>query len=987
MFIEFNPLALIFWIFLSSFVPGTLLFLGLSKDDKKLNLLEKVLCGFGIGFIIPAFIPFMLFAVFGITYSYGIAWLSIIIFYMVSIFLFVKTKAYEEIKQQMAMPKLDTFDWVAPYMTGAFLVVILFLSFWIRVQPSSPIFYEFDPYFYLYTAQQILVDGYNPVHDGTAWYPEVMNDHRAGGTIEAYMESIWYSLYTGGGEYNNYLLALIAGYYPPIAAAFTVFFLYLIVATSYKREYALIGATIASFIPIFLQKFSAGEMEVQPYAFLTLTMFFGFYIMAINDKKIKFALLAGISYAALAIGTASSVVALTALLIFVPLYSVALFFRGKEEEFKEFLIINAIIVIVGILLLETGLTVLFRSANVINRNLIIGLTILAISGALYVIKQKVKDFETSIYILGGLFVLGLALVAFTPLGNTFKDMASGSLGIATYSTSLQRTIAEQGTTGAFFEGQLGFIGGSLPQPLDLVLIVPSYMTNFAIDFVTDVAAYLTGVDIRYTYKEPSILFTLICLFLLAIAYALYRLVKGDRNYVLLYAALIIPIAIVGIIKAKYTIYLGILFVGLLGIVLGEVERALVSLLRKLNITKDEMALKIPFYVLLVLGISMAIAQYGSSQEINSLLLSSFKTKFQDNPLALQSKFSFICSQLKLQGAIDTDVCGAAEDPMGYASQGTNYQYNQKLCALSHYANPLTAATDEENREAGLRCRNMNDYWVETMEWIRYNTEQNSRTTSWWDYGHWINFFGQRNTVLRNEHSSLPMILEVAHDYIDGSPEELAAFMKAHDSKYALFDSEILLGGNSFGGKYGALNYLSCARDNQTSVLIDPGASYCEGEHLWQQVYVPVQKPEQCQISKDKIGVVAYDIEHKLAENGGRTDEAKRTYCIGLVQLIDGKNITGTYDLNQKYENGDLKINKAFLQDNGQTSDGLQVFSLIYTKDKVWLDNGELKDGYEDRKGKFYDSNLYKAFILEDLPGFELVFKSKGGEVKIYKIKE
>ena len=59
----------------------------------------------------------------------------------------------------------------------------------------------------------------------------------------------------------------------------------------------------------------------------------------------------------------------------------------------------------------------------------------------------------------------------------------------------------------------------------------------------------------------------------------------------------------------------------------------------------------------------------------------------------------------------------------------------------------------------------------------------------------------------------------------------------------------------------------------------------------------------------------------------------------------------------------------------------------FIREYIESENGEVKDGYEDRKGKFYDSNLYKAFILEDLPGFELVFKSKGGEVKIYKIKE
>ena len=61
--------------------------------------------------------------------------------------------------------------------------------------------------------------------------------------------------------------------------------------------------------------------------------------------------------------------------------------------------------------------------------------------------------------------------------------------------------------------------------------------------------------------------------------------------------------------------------------------------------------------------------------------------------------------------------------------------------------------------------------------------------------------------------------------------------------------------------------------------------------------------------------------------------------------------------------------------------------MFYTKDEIWLESGEVKSGYEDRKGKFYDSNLYKAFFTGDLPGFELAYMTPGGDVKIYKIEE
>ncbi|HLC68265.1 MAG TPA: hypothetical protein VJH24_00365, partial [Candidatus Bilamarchaeaceae archaeon] len=66
---------------------------------------------------------------------------------------------------------------------------------------------------------------------------------------------------------------------------------------------------------------------------------------------------------------------------------------------------------------------------------------------------------------------------------------------------------------------------------------------------------------------------------------------------------------------------------------------------------------------------------------------------------------------------------------------------------------------------------------------------------------------------------------------------------------------------------------------------------------------------------------------------------------------------------------------------------LEIYTVFYTHDLLWIQNGTTVGGYDDRKGKFYDSNLYRAFVLEELPGFELVFKSRGDEVKIFKLKE
>ncbi len=244
-------------------------------------------------------------------------------------------------------------------------------------------------------------------------------------------------------------------------------------------------------------------------------------------------------------------------------------------------------------------------------------------------------------------------------------------------------------------------------------------------------------------------------------------------------------------------------------------------------------------------------------------------------------------------------------------------------------------------------------------------------------------------MIRNEHVSHDMIVEIAHDYISGTPEELKDDMARYGSEYALFDAELLMSGNSFGGKYGALNYLACARNNRTNVSSVPGASACEFEHLWTQVYIPVSPApeEQCSISFDTKGVTAYVL---TPQRSGKKVSyvTEPRYCAGQATLANGENISALYDMNERSADGALKLHRAFLKPEGASEDEKwTIFTLVYTHELAWVEDGSISDGWADRTSKFYDSNLYNAFVLEELPGFELAYKTKGGEVKIFKIKE
>jgi asparagine N-glycosylation enzyme membrane subunit Stt3 len=485
----------------------------------------------------------------------------------------------------------------------------------------------------------------------------------------------------------------------------------------------------------------------------------------------------------------------------------------------------------------------------------------------------------------------------------------------------------------------------------------------------------------------------------AIAHSMYRKVKfGDLRLPLLFLALIFPISIVGMLKTKYTTYLGFAVAVALGVVLGEIFDFMFLHFNNLkDAAERERMIKYAFMGMVLLGSVYAFLQATYPISVGqALLANSLQERFGDNPLAAQPKMRAACALLDPMGTSNSRVCAAARDPVGFANMGPNYQYDPEVCVYSIISN-LQSPTNDERNALQFRCLSrINDYWIDLMEWMG-TTPEDSRFTSWWDYGHWTNYFGERDTVLRNEHASSEMIGDVAHDFIDGTPEELRAFMLAHDSKYVFFDQEIIGtmrpdGYMSFGGKYGALNYLSCARDNETSVDKSPGESVCEFEHTWESIYVPTgAQAQECVISptSGKTGVVGYTA--KIVSGvGGAQRTLVETYCVGEVTIADGTTILGTYylDDSRKLANGDLRLNKAILSfDYEDTSQGVKLYTALYDHTPRWVENGELKDGWEDRKGKFYDSNLYNGFVLGALPGFDLVYYTPGREIMVYKIRE
>ncbi|MEM4359983.1 MAG: hypothetical protein QXT45_05590 [Candidatus Bilamarchaeaceae archaeon] len=1056
MFLAFDPFTLLLIVTICLFVPGALLSLALLQGTR-LNILEKVFVGFGLGFCLPQTIPFLAFFLFGIKYTYDMALATVGIFWAIALALAALKRIDRDIIEFLkGLPSVSK----SKIVFHACVVFVAMLAFWIRFGSYSPVFHELDPYYYTYVSQQIITFGYNPFNDQTAWYPEVNVSHRVIPVL-AYMESLWYSLYNGSNQYNNMLLAVIASLYPPIAAALSVFFLYLFLSRLVRKEYALIGAGISSFMPSFIFKLMAGEAEIQPYAFFALPFFYALYVLMLQERKKIFAVLSGIAFFALALGSATEVLATTTLILFWFACALLLFIKNsRPEEVRELIELNVIALGVGVFFGSALLKGLYSSNMIALHSLLPALFLFLALGVLYYIQLTQPDILRERKMAVATLMLAILIFLVSPLGEPIKAIGRAGFMVAQYNTPLQRTIAEQGVAGVGFSHEMGFVAANFREisayffsPIlsfltvseakesvtrvamlcgditGLLFLISSLISNLLNSVAVAAINIILGSSVEYGWKENSLLMFWEFAFFAAIIFFLTKKKNADAREiapVLLLLIVIFPPFIVGIIKAKYTIYASFFLGAAIAFVLNQTEVFL----------EERKQSSYPcFYLILAIGISLLLMQFLFSGFTPALAILNFQTRFQDNPLALQEKFQQMCTEIR-----DPKVCAAAHDPLGYASLGTNYQYDSTLCVLSTlpdyttYINPAKAPTFYQ--AALLRCNRVNDYWLEAMEWIRDNTENDSRTTSWWDYGHWINFYGQRNTVLRNEHASERMIGEVAFAYTEGNESDLTRFMKEHDSKYALFDVEIVLGGGGFGGKYGALNYLGCAYMNRTNVSFAPGTSECEEENIWETVYV--SNNARCKISgnSNKTGVTAYKV-YVSTKNGlryspyypslcsGDLSEPARvqafcaeygmnmpycspcssrcieqfcsivyklvpTYCVGEVELTNGQKITGTYYLNETYPNGDLRINKALIAYPFNVpatyhAGDLTGVTLLYTKDKFWLENGEIVDGYSDRKGHFYDSNIYKGFVLGEIEGFEKVFDNNA--IKIYKINE
>ncbi len=308
-------------------------------------------------------------------------------------------------------------------------------------------------------------------------------------------------------------------------------------------------------------------------------------------------------------------------------------------------------------------------------------------------------------------------------------------------------------------------------------------------------------------------------------------------------------------------------------------------------------------------------------------------------------------------------------------------YSASAAAL----NPNCTTIQNSNNQIGdfLYCNTLSPSWIAATAWMRANVGPNApRILSWWDYGDWINWFGNSNAVIRGDNSVPTYDYKVAAQYVLGPADgynytELAHFMDSAQAGYVLFDDQLV-------PKWGALDFLACVGVNETTraFAISAGQQYgqsyvlgtsrCELSHDPSYIMIPESVltstgssiGDYCSIS-NSTNVYIKALQFTGSFPFGTVGNT--TYCMPESFLSTGAPVRLFY---QNGTETNIAVSDSFFEGAVPTSNNQTFLSFM----AIYMPNGP-NDTITDAPSEFYQSNYYRGFFLGKLPGFTLVYPS------------
>ena len=1004
----FGIIASIVIAFVSMFVPGTLLAYSLLRKTE-LHLFEILVIGFIFGMIFPAAMTwaesYLTNYIHWFSFSLGLFEANALALTIVGIIAvaltggfgsfassfssFITEKKHEAVPQpevhhehQHHTTRKQTAWWV-----WAILLAIMLITFTTRIVniSVSPTFFEFDPYFDMLATQSILTFGSQFYLSTSAWPAVTAGTVMRIQPLMPYLEAYWYDLANAFGPhyttFSTSLMSYVSSVYPPITAALLVFVIFMLLYHEYDAKIALIGASFTAMMPVLLTTFIAGEQLLEPWGIFSLFFFFAAYMLAIRNPKSKsLAILAGLAFVSTFLGAHYYTVDAGILAMYILLQGVIDVIRSGKVNL-EFYKMNAIVLIVITIFLAIyepynavyggGIPTILGVPTTIGFPI---LSLIMVAVVEFLTKkiapaiEKTPTVYSRLAVVFILFVIVGLLVLLTPLGKPVQGYLALSAKFTTPSKALFMTVQEYIPTGLNY--------------------------NFGAAGFGAIGANLFGLPLFVWIISA-----------MSIALLVISVISRNSRTAVLYLGIAIPLMFAGFSEVKYLPHLGVAYIMLFCITIGELAYFFYGgkklAVNSAGATTEHFPAEVYTKHRQLMGGMMIISLFllfGVPALILSLLyFVVYKHVIKNKqPLGnrdagyVAGKFDVVDRNLIILTAalfIFVFISGT----FFLSESASMVQLFSAVSGVSN--NPSAACSSFQNTGnsmgANLFCNQVQAYWIPALAWMRTNVGPYApRILAWWDYGDWINWFGNSNAVLRGDNAVAQEDYATAASFVLGSdynysPATLANFMNTNQTKYVLFDQDLI-------SKWQALDFLACINVNATS------RSFAIGQGALQNPPVPyVLGNSNCEINHDpQFALVPYSA---LVPQAG-VQQNINTYCpistatnvYARAFLVSGNSLENETVCvsTQPDKNGVLKVYDTAGNPTNMVIQTSQVFgSFSVTGVEViqflviYLPNGP-NNTITDAPSGFYTSNFYKGFFLYDLPGFKLVYPSAASGINM-----
>lgn len=891
---------------LTLFIPGTAISFTVLSGTA-FGRIDKLLFGLIAGILIIPTISFVEYALLGLRFN------AALVLFNSALALAASVAAYYLRTGAWPIPRLGRFkpttDWLKNNWPNAVLLILIVVAFYIRFAPAwSTTFYEFDPYYYEKLTERLVNNGQIDLFSSDSYFPE--KAFQRWQPLPQYLAGSWVTLYQlfSGHGYEKETLILISQIYPPLVGALLCFVAFIFIREEFNTYFGLVAAGLMAFTPQMVKKFGAGVAEQQPWGLFMALLVLALILIALKRQSYKVGLLAALAMFGNIFGSQQYIWPTVVLAGFIGIQSV-LYYLSDTFQSRKWFIIGAVTLAAVI---GNAVMAIYQQQQYIQFTQPQTMALLGafVFGSLLFYAAKHFKLQGAYRwgFLAAFAVVGIGAVA---LSSDFYLFASRLLGLSStaFTTgALGQTIAEEGrTVEGLFEPAYGVLNPTLLLAVAaLATLLTAAVSLFRKKHVKT-AAVLSLLGLAFIFLNPLV----------------------DNGVQALFSGIANPE-----IKSFIDLFVTNNVFGYLFIALISVSAAYLA-------AAEEFRTESTLLVVLVL---FPVAFIGLN-----------KLKFIVHlGLALVLTLPYVLGESQR-------LAEQLNEWLKVFSNRARFQMGiVVLLMMVGSAAVVAQARTVPTSVNELELTRMPPDWVDAYKWMRASTPTDIRVMSWWDYGHWTTFLGNRNTVLNPSNLYGNFDHGVARAFVDGNPNDLYDRMEFHNATHILVDGDLI-------GKWGALVYLSgtCSKTNapicpltpEIDQTKGPGQSRYEVEHYFENLAIVGNCP---------AAVVGVPLPLLQSSLGAR-------YCLTNDQMI-------------------------YLTSQGQMSNVSRPYKLA-GRDAITQIDSDTAYLFSVGRNQFINVNPYyepfglhnnvffaaftQLFFFDSLPGFKRVYSSQNGYVKIF----